>query len=47
MWIVIEAFDMLFPIIVSNEDGMPKLFDTEDEAQAEADECQDGRVILI
>ena len=45
MIIVLEVFDPLYPVIVTNEDGWPKLFDTQEEAQAEADECQEGIVV--
>lgn len=44
MFIVIDVFDRTYPSIVTDENGMPMLFDTEAEAQAEADDCQDGCV---
>ena len=47
MFIVIEKFDKLFPTIVTNEDGTPMLFEQEDQAHAEADECQDGQVVEL
>lgn len=47
MYIVIETFDKTFPYIVSDEDGMPKVFDDESEAEAEADDLQLGIVIEI
>ena len=48
MYIVIERFDAEYPtIVVDEESGMPKLFDTREEAQTEADECQDGLVVEI
>jgi hypothetical protein len=48
MYIVIETFDRYFPCIVVNpDDGMPLLFDTEEEAQNEADQCQSGIVVKI
>ena len=48
MFIVIEKFDVEFPTIVSDmESGMPMLFDTAEEAQIEADECQDGIVLEL
>ena len=47
MYIVIETFDPIYSSIVTNEDGETKLFDTKAEAQAEADECQDGKVVEL
>jgi hypothetical protein len=48
MYIVIEAFDTSYPMIVIDEiSGMPLIFETEEEAQKEADECQKGIVVLI
>lgn len=48
MYIVIETFDPEFPCIVSNpEDGMPLLFDNQEDAQKEADDCQIGIVVEI
>jgi len=47
MFIVIETFDPTFPSIATNEDGYPLLFDTEKEAQKEADDCQMGVVVEI
>ncbi|MEI6887510.1 MAG: hypothetical protein WCK31_04725 [bacterium] len=48
MYIVIETFDPYYPnIIVDIISGFPLLFDTEAEAQAEADECQKGIVVQI
>jgi hypothetical protein len=48
MYIVIETFDPLFPSIVSDpETGMPLLFDTQEEAQEEADNCQEAIVVEI
>lgn len=47
-FIVIEKFDMNYPTIcVDPEDGFPLIFDTMEEAQAEADECQVGQVVEI
>ena len=43
-FIVIELFDKEFPNIVTTEDGMPKIFDTREEAEVEAEDCQDGVV---
>ena len=45
MFIVIETFDKSFPVIVTDENGYPLLFDFQTEAQGEADLCQDGIVI--
>lgn len=36
-----------YAIIVTDEEGMNKIFNTPDEAQAEADDCQDGIVVEI
>jgi len=48
MYIVIETFDQDFPFIVVNpDDGMPLIFETEEEAQKEADQCQKGIVVFI
>lgn len=43
-FIVIDLFDKDFPCIVSNEEGMPKIFETREEAEKEAEDCQDGVV---
>jgi hypothetical protein len=46
MYIVIECFPHDHPsIVVDPEDGCPIIFDTEKEAQAEADQCQKGIVV--
>lgn len=45
MFIVIDTFDI--PTIVSDEYGMPLEFDTKEEAQQEADECQEAIVVEI
>ncbi len=48
MYIVIETFDPYWPCIVSDpETGAPKLFDTKEEAEDEAAECQDGLVVEL
>lgn len=44
-YIVIEAFPYECPFIVTNEDGEVKIFDNMFDAQEEANDCQDGRVI--
>ena len=36
-----------YAIIVTDEDGNTKVFDTKEEAQVEADDCQDGRVVEL
>jgi hypothetical protein len=45
MWIVIEVFGT--PTIVTNENGEVLYFTTEEEAQEEANQCQDGRILEI
>jgi len=48
MYIVIETFDSYYPsIVVDMESGMPLLFETMEEAEAEANECQIGIVVEI
>lgn len=48
MFLVIEAHGgPEYAVIVTDEEGNNKVFDTPEEAQAEADECQDGKVISI
>ena len=45
-YLVIERFDADYPPICTDmESGMPLIFETKDEAQEEADECQDGLVV--
>lgn len=46
-YIVIEKFDYQYPCIVTNEEGMPLIFDEEVKAQIAADECQDGLVVEL
>jgi hypothetical protein len=36
-----------YAIIVTDEDGNNKIFDTKEDAQIEADDCQDGIVVCI
>ena len=36
-----------YAIIVTDEDGNNKIFDTPEEAQTEADDCQDGIIVCI
>jgi hypothetical protein len=46
MFIVIErGHGWRYATVVTDEDGENKIFDTLEEAQAEADECQDGIVV--
>ena len=47
MYIVIETFDKVFPYIVTDQDGMPLVFDSLKEANKEADNLQDGIVVEI
>jgi len=44
-FIVIDLFDKDFPNIVTDENGVPKIFDTREEAETEAEDTQDGMVI--
>lgn len=45
MFIVIEIFDPQWPVIVTNEEGYPLLFDTKEEAEKEASQCQKAIVV--
>lgn len=48
MFIVIDTFDPLYPsIVVDIKSGMPLLFDTKEEAEDEAYECQQAVVVEI
>ena len=48
IWIVIECFpDAEHASIVINEDGSNKVFHDCEEAQREADNCQDGMLIAL
>lgn len=48
MYIVIDTSDLSFPAIVVNpNDGMPLLFDTKEEAQEEANQCQSAIVVNL
>jgi hypothetical protein len=48
MYIVIEKHGgPEYAVIVTNEDGENKVFDNEQEAQVEADDCQDGIVVEL
>jgi len=47
-YIVIEAFGGAeYATIVMEENGSNKIFDSEEEAQQEADDCQDGFVVCV
>jgi hypothetical protein len=46
-FIVIEKFDREWPAIACTEDGQPMLFETEEAAKDEAEDCQDGLVVCI
>ena len=45
MFIVLEKFNV--PTVVTDEEGNVKYFDYFDDAQREADNCQDGQVIEL
>lgn len=48
MFIVIEKHGGAeYAIIVTNEEGENKIFETREEAQIEADDCQDAIVVEI
>lgn len=48
MYIVIETLGGAeYATIVTTEDGDNKVFNTREEAQEEADECQSGLVVRI
>ena len=48
MYIVIEKHGGAeYAAIVTNEEGQNLVFDTKEEAQAEADDCQDGIVVQL
>ncbi len=44
-YIVIEIFDPLYPIIVTDSNGNPMIFDTKQQAEYEASECQNGIIV--
>jgi hypothetical protein len=47
-YIVIETLGgPEYAIIVTDQDGNNKVFDTEEEAEEEASDCQDGLVVCI
>jgi len=48
MYIVIECHGGAeYAAIVTDEDGLTKVFDTFEEAEIEASDCQDGRVVEL
>lgn len=48
MFIVIEKHGGAeYAIIVTNEEGENKIFETREEAQVEADDCQDAIVVEL
>lgn len=48
MFIVIETFDKLFPIIITNDEGnMPLLFETHEEALIETEKFHSAIVVEI
>lgn len=48
MYIVIEIFDSLYPMIVTEkESGMPLIFESIEDAQSDADQCQNGIIVKI
>jgi hypothetical protein len=46
-YIVIEDFDPAYPWIVTNTDGIPLIFETKEEAEEEASQCQNGKVVEL
>lgn len=46
-YVVIDDFNGLVNLVVNPEDGMTKVFDNEEEAIKEAEECQNGKVINL
>ena len=47
MYIIIELFDKTFPTIVTNEEGIPLVFEDKNEAEIEAEDCQNGLIVDI
>lgn len=46
-YIVIEDFDPEFPCTVTDLEGMPIIFKSEEEAKKEASLCQNGKVVEL
>jgi hypothetical protein len=46
-FIVIENMNPEFPTIVTDENGIPKIFASYIEAETEAEDCQDGQIVEI
>jgi hypothetical protein len=46
-FIVIEKMNPDFPMIVTDEEGKPKIFDDWNFAEMEVDDCQDGQIVEI
>ncbi len=48
MFIVIDTFDTFYPSIVVQQDtGMPLIFETRQEAEKEAEDCQEAVIVEI
>lgn len=47
MYIVLELFDFNYPTIVTDEHGMPKIYEHVLDAEREARECQQGMVVPL
>lgn len=46
-YVVIEDFNGLINLVVDSENGTTKVFNTKEEAQEEASECQNGIVVCL
>ena len=44
-YIVIEIFDPNYPVIVTDSNGNPMIFESKQEAEYEASECQHGIIV--
>ncbi|WP_157493344.1 hypothetical protein [Desulfonatronovibrio magnus] len=47
MFIVLELFDLSFPCIVIDEDGIPIIFETREGAEQAAQELHDPRILEV
>jgi hypothetical protein len=48
MFIVIDTFDTFYPsIVVQKDTGMPLIFETRQEAEKEAEDCQGAVIVEI